>query len=123
MRFIHKTRLKHTFSGKLSSDELNNAIIKISKIVQEETFTSELSLLRQNKTVHNNSKLLTLTPFLDSGGIIRVDGRLKNANITFDQKYSIVLPSSHRFTKLLIKHVHNKYLHAGAQFILSQICK
>lgn len=69
-----------------------------------ESFRQEPSLLKQGKSLHN-SKLLTLTPFLDSDGIIRVGGRLKNAHIPFDQKYPIVLPSKHMQARNLFGHL------------------
>lgn len=121
LRFIYNCKSKNKIKGFLSTKELDDAKVRLCKIVQQQSFPIELKMLQNSKIVKTNSKLYTLNPFLDSDGLIRVGGRLLNSNLSFDHKYPIVLPSKHKFTRLLIKHVHHKYLHAGAQFVLSQI--
>ncbi|XP_041975756.1 uncharacterized protein LOC121730680 [Aricia agestis] len=54
-------------------------------------FESEIELLSQGKPIPKNSKLLPLNPILDSEKIIRVGGRLVNAQIPPDMKSPIIL--------------------------------
>lgn len=46
---------------------------------------------------------------------MRVGGRLTNADISDNQKHPILLPQTHHVTQMIIRHYHNKNLHAGVQ--------
>jgi hypothetical protein len=52
---------------------------------------------------------------------MRVGGRLKNAEISENQKHPIIIPKNHCITKLLITHYHEMHLHGGVQLLLSSI--
>ena len=58
-----------------------------------------------------------LNPFLDNG-IIKVVGRLSNAEIPESQRHPIVLPRNHHITRLLIREEHIRRLHTGTQATL-----
>ncbi|GFU18969.1 integrase catalytic domain-containing protein [Trichonephila clavipes] len=60
-------------------------------------------------------------PFLDENSLLRVGGRLSNADLPFEAKHQIIIPSKHKFTKLLFEHVHKKFFHIGAQGLVHQI--
>lgn len=75
--------------------------------------------MRTTGIVHRKSRLLTLKPYLDENGLLRVGGRLRNAPITFAQKFPIVLPATHPLTKLLVEKIHLLQLHAGPQALLA----
>lgn len=77
--------------------------------------------MKADKRLNKNSNILNLNPFLDKNGLLRVGGRLTNSVLDFERKHLIILPSKHTFVNLLIKHYHNKFLHAGPQLILTQI--
>lgn len=49
--------------------------------------------------------------------ILRVGGRLKNSEFSYEQCYPILLPSQHPFTKLLINYEHIKHVHAGPSLL------
>lgn len=57
--------------------------------------------INQRTTVAQND-VVSLKPFLDENGISRMDGRLANANIEFDIKLPIFLPTYHRLTTIII---------------------
>ncbi|KAK9738795.1 hypothetical protein QE152_g9534 [Popillia japonica] len=58
------------------------------KLVQRETYASELSQLKLSGTVNRKSPLITLNPLIDEHGIIRVGGRLQKANISYSHQHS-----------------------------------
>ncbi|KAJ8948312.1 hypothetical protein NQ318_020799 [Aromia moschata] len=64
---------------------------------------------------------LFLNPWIDEKGIIRINGRLSNAQISFDQKYPILLPAKNHVVTLLFRKEHLRLFHAGAQSVLSNI--
>lgn len=48
-------------------------------------------------------------------------GRLVHSQCHYNEKHSIILPSKHQFTNLLIQHTHITELHAGTQAVLAKI--
>ncbi|GFX94049.1 integrase catalytic domain-containing protein [Trichonephila clavipes] len=81
-------------------------------------FHSEIQLLKKKHPLPNSSKLLPLGIFLDTDGIIKVGGRLKNSSLSPIQKHPILLPKSHRLTNLVIHYFHHINLHSGPQLTL-----
>ncbi|XP_063903768.1 uncharacterized protein LOC135123205 [Zophobas morio] len=76
---------------------------------------------RINKAPSNNSKILSLNPFMDENKLIRVGGRLKNSALDRDVKHPILLPKNRVVTKLLVRQEHERLLHAGPQATLASI--
>ncbi|XP_029176605.1 uncharacterized protein LOC114944728 [Nylanderia fulva] len=101
--------------------KLEHAMKTLIKGCQAHSFAEELHNLSNKKRLQSKSKLLTLNPFLDEEGIIRVGGRLCNATIEYSQKHPIILPSKHHLTTLIIRDAHYKNLHAGSQAILMMV--
>ena len=48
-------------------------------------------------------------------------GRLKFADLDFENKHPIIIPAKHHLTTLIIRYEHLKNLHAGPQAVLSSI--
>ncbi|XP_071653083.1 uncharacterized protein [Temnothorax longispinosus] len=57
---------------------------------------------------------------MDSDGLLRVGGRLKNAPFPFNVKHPIVL-GSHPLATLIIRQAHLRALHAGTQLTLATL--
>lgn len=107
--------------GPLSILEINKAITLLLKNLQTRAFEQEVADLRADKMVGRRSPLRTLNPFMDTDGLIRVGGRLSNADIGFNSKCPIVLPSKSNMTQLIFKHEHIRLLHIGPQGLLANI--
>lgn len=104
--------------GYLSVKELANAEICILKTVQNIHYASEIDQIANNKDV-KNSRLATLSPYIDNEqGLLRVGGRIKNADIPHAQKHPIILPSNHHVTNLIIQDIHVQNYHSGIQSTL-----
>ena len=54
-----------------------------------------------------------LSPFMDSDGLWRVGGRLRNAFIPFDNKHPVILPKEAGLARLMVDHYHKKVKHQG----------
>ncbi|XP_039292957.1 uncharacterized protein LOC120353413 isoform X3 [Nilaparvata lugens] len=123
LRFLHNIRQKvaDRRTDALSVDEIEDAEIHLLKAIQAEAFHKELEILRANDELNASSKFHSLSLFIHSDGLIRVGGRLANANIDFDFKHQILLPANHKFTKALIFYHHNKLCHAGVQATMAAI--
>jgi hypothetical protein len=104
-------------------EELEKAEVTILKIVQAESFPDDISALKRvedsskvnNKSftkqettkLRKSSSLYHLDPFLGSGGLLRVEGRLRRCDeITTEMKQPVILPKNSRITELIIRHTH-----------------
>ncbi|KAJ8914287.1 hypothetical protein NQ315_011022 [Exocentrus adspersus] len=87
----------------------------VVKLVQEEFFSKEIENLANGKAITKKSNLKMLDPFLGSGNLLRVGGKLRNATIEYD------IPTKSDLTKLIILHEHFRQLHAGPQAILDSV--
>jgi len=103
----------------LTVQDKDKALILAIKICQANEFHEELHNLRTQKPLNSKSKILSLHPFIDSNGIIRVGERLRHAPIEYSKKHPILLPSKHHLTELIIRDVHYSNLHAGPQAVLA----
>ncbi|XP_048486343.1 uncharacterized protein LOC125490601 [Plutella xylostella] len=121
LRFIHNCRNKQRKTGILQPEELTASLELLVKLAQEETFSKELSILKNNKPLNPKNPLLSLNPFLDSNDILRVGGRLDSSCYSFEKRHPMLLHSKHTLTKLLFRREHILLLHAGPQLLLSSI--
>ncbi|UYV84717.1 hypothetical protein LAZ67_X003183 [Cordylochernes scorpioides] len=122
-RFFYNCRklLKREKSGALSIEEIETSFNRIIRCAQQEDYFIDLKQLEAFQPLSGKSPLIKLNPFLDKGGLLRVGGRLNNALLSFDQKHPIILPKAHYITQLVIRHYHERLLHAGVQLTLSAI--
>jgi len=120
IRFITFIKTKSKIKGPLLPNETQLALHVLIKRTQALHFSQDLTLLSSGKLTTNLIK--KLNPFL-LNDIIRVGGRIRHADVPYDQKHPILLPRKCRLTKLIIEGTHKRYLHPGCQalqYILSQ---
>lgn len=77
----------------LTVDDLNRSEIQILQTIQREMFCDEINCLKKGKNISKSSRVSEFDVFLDENDILRVGGRLKNADIGYDPKHQILLPS------------------------------
>nr|XP_033323536.1 uncharacterized protein LOC117218910 [Megalopta genalis] len=121
LRFKELELNKGNHKGSLSVIELRIALERIIKRTQAQTFHSEFEQLKAKGPLDKRNKLINLNPFLDDKGIIRVGGRLRNADIKYAQRYPIILPKSHPVTTLIIQFEHQQTLLSGIQGALNAV--
>lgn len=121
LRFIKNCRSNRDtrIIGPLTHQEISNSIQILVKLAQSQSFAEDIQSLKKSNRVRPNSKLSSLSPFLDKNNLIRVGGRLKNSNLVYNQKHQVLLPSKHPLTRLIIQDYHTRNLHAGVQTTLS----
>ncbi|KAJ0171671.1 hypothetical protein K1T71_012434 [Dendrolimus kikuchii] len=118
MRAFSRDRQKKSF---LSTDELRSSQLKIIRAAQSLEFEKEMNDLRTQDKVDQKSKLLCLNPFIDSEGLLRVGGRLKNSNISYNMKHPYIIPHNSHLTNLLIDFAHKSTFHGGARLTHSYL--
>lgn len=126
MRFRNNLKLSKLnrplrLSGPLKTAELKASQTILIKLCQAESFVQEYKMLKAKQVLKTSSSILSLNPFLDENNVIRVGGRIKNSDYSFDKKFPALLPKNHELTKLIFKQFHEKLLHCGAQQLLAVV--
>nr|CAI5825073.1 unnamed protein product [Callosobruchus analis] len=123
-RFIHNLRHKNNklLLG-LKSAELIEAEKYWIQSIQQRFFSQELIILKNKMPLDPNSKILTLNPFLDNEGIIRLGGRLHDAPLPYKTNHPIIIPKKSTFTDLLICNAHLSTMHGGINLTITTLRK
>lgn len=104
--------------GRLNHQQLLCALNYWIKYTQQKYFAAEYYALSQGKSVETSNQLKTFMPFLDADSIMRNKGRATNADITYDERYPIIIPAHSVLSKLLIREAHERTLHGNAQVMI-----
>ena len=110
-------------SSCLSVQELVAAKNYWISISQADHFEEEIRSLTSSHVLPSKSCLLSLHPFLDSSGILRVGGREQNSKLSYSSLHPVILHGKHPVTKLLIRTEHLRLLHAGPTLLTSSLCR
>lgn len=122
-RFIFNARRPPTDRrrGPINPSELDSAVLFWIKHAQQTTYVDELACINANSLLPKRSQLLSLNPFVDDNGIIRVGGRINASSLPYNTKHPIILPPPAKITQLILAHTHMKLLHAGVQLMVAHI--
>ena len=122
LRFLYNINKKNVrIYGPLSTQEIQQALHSLIEVVQKEYFNDEIITLMKKRQLPRKGALISLNPFIDSEGLLRVGGRLSRSHLDYDQKHQLVLPSKGNLTKLIFRFYHVQNLHAGAQMLVSLV--
>ena len=69
--------------------------------------------------VPRNHVLNRFTAYIDSSGIIRVEGQLHKTLLDHHSKHPAIIPRKSQLTFLIIRYSHSSTLHGGAQLTLA----
>ena len=107
----------------LSVDELKEAAQFLLKRAQRRSYNEDIAVLAvgPKETVENTSNLLSLNPFLDDKGMLRVGGRLENSSLSYYQKYPVILSPKDPLTILLLSSRHGTLCHCGPTLLSSSV--
>ncbi|XP_070384802.1 uncharacterized protein [Dermacentor albipictus] len=89
--------------------------------LQFEAFQEELQCLCRSTGMPSDSPMRDLSVIYDDDGVMRVGGRLGAADLSYNVKHPVLLPSRHPFTELTISAAHRRLLHAGALETLTEL--
>ncbi|RVE42242.1 hypothetical protein evm_013101 [Chilo suppressalis] len=120
IRWIAKNKLRRQ-EIYITATEMEDVLKRCIKYYQSLVYGKEIEELRIKERVNKRSSLITLTPFLDKSGLIRVGGRLRNASILDATKNPIIIPQNQHLTRLIVQEAHTKTLHGGIQLMMAYI--
>ncbi|XP_057696133.1 uncharacterized protein LOC130918451 [Corythoichthys intestinalis] len=106
----------HYCKSECTVEESTQAVHVIMQTVQHETYSQEIQCIQKREKIPKSSPLKNLDPFLDKHNLLRVGGRLHNANLDQVEKTPLIVPGKHHVAALLVKHYHEQTQHQGRLF-------
>ncbi|XP_058811010.1 uncharacterized protein LOC131675893 [Topomyia yanbarensis] len=114
----------------LKQEEYEKAEYYLFKAAQSEVYEDELKVLLHNRehpvdrwlTVETSSPLYKLAPLVDNKGMVRMEGRTKNAEfLPFDLRFPIILQKEHPLTAKLVQHYREKFGHGYRETVKNEL--
>lgn len=99
-------------------NEMVKAIDYWVKYSQLKYFSPEFHQIETNGSVEKSSSLIRLTPYADENSLLRVRGRIENANVPEDERHPIIIPAHSQFSRLILKEAHFETMHGNVQAML-----
>ncbi|GBL73988.1 hypothetical protein AVEN_230912-1 [Araneus ventricosus] len=123
-RFVNNVgNINKSLNLYFTPDEIQNAEYFWIRYVQAEFYSAEISALRSNKQFQNSSEIKSLVPYLDEDSLLRIAGRLLEAELCFGEKHPVILPQRCKFTELLVTRENERIGHCGVSATLTQLRK
>ncbi|KAF6203560.1 hypothetical protein GE061_001892 [Apolygus lucorum] len=122
-RFIHNCRIpawrkRRRIKGPISAREFDGARKHCIRATQHHYYPQVVSASDQDELP---LELRRLSVFLDHEKVIRVGGRLVNADIPNDHKFPILLHPKSHFANLIIRYLHRSNHHLGPSALLATV--
>ena len=115
-----KSKRQSDVSSAVSVDEIRQAEEALLRFDQERYFKQELKALMSNASVLRSSSVFRLEPFLDEKGVIRVGGRLANADQLEQAQNQVLLSDKSYIAMLIVRYVHERECrHSGTEMVLA----
>lgn len=111
---------KNSPSKELTLNDIQISEHVIISYLQRKYFSDVFLQLANQKPLSKICPIRKLNPFLASDGLIRVGGRISNAQVSYHIKHPIVLPFCDT-TELIVKEVHSRVGHMGRTAVLSMV--
>lgn len=98
------------------------AEVLLLKKVQADSFPDEVSAIQSGELVSRQSRLLTLSPYIDEDGLLRLGGRIDAAtNVDLQVKRPVILDGKHPITQLLVRYSHIKAAHVNQEMVVNNL--
>lgn len=105
---------------KIENDIMIEANIAIWRFLQEREFPEIYRILLENKSIPRKHFLYKYNPFIDRDGLMRIGGRLRNAQLPYEFKHPIIVPNCF-VARIYAEDAHRKMGHLGKEATLSHI--
>ncbi|XP_045451593.1 uncharacterized protein LOC123660582 [Melitaea cinxia] len=118
LKFISKCQ-KREFDECTS---MKRAELQLLRYAQTQSFSTEIGLIKGGKCLNKNSKLLTLSPFLDEDGLLRVGGRIDvAADVTYSMKHPVILDGRNKIARLIVQYYHVNAGHGNQEMVVNNL--
>ncbi|XP_075150976.1 uncharacterized protein LOC142225089 [Haematobia irritans] len=122
-RFFYNTHPKYRSNFTKQSSNISSAeILQVQKniliMTQKAYFPNEYLALSAKKGISSSSPILSLNPFIDEEGIMRVCGRLASSPaLSYNERHPSILPYNCQLSRLLVRFTHEISIHGGNQLV------
>ncbi|XP_059223030.1 uncharacterized protein LOC131996873 [Stomoxys calcitrans] len=124
-RFISNCRASADITSRthsLTNDEIQDVRDRLIVLSQKLFYPTEYKALSNGEQITSTSSLLTLNPFCDPKGLLRICSRIAHSeSLTYNERYPIILPYHGTFSRLLILFIHCITLHGGNSLMLRML--
>lgn len=119
LKFIKKCRKSH---GEIDCDTMEEAERLLLQHAQSESFAEEIAAIKNGQCLRRSSKLLTLSPYLDEYGVLRLGGRVDAASgVSVETKRPVILDGRHSVAQLIVRDYHVKAAHGNQETVVNQL--
>lgn len=103
----------------LTQGEANFVKTRLIILTQKHFYDDEYKNISNSQPISEKSSLKPLNPFLDPNGIMRVNGRLSDSSLPYNERYPIILPGNSQLCQLYLSLLHTFLAHAEC----NQMCR
>ncbi|XP_075158202.1 uncharacterized protein LOC142231478 [Haematobia irritans] len=121
VRKCKKIRVPEINTDFITKDEIKFVKFNLIRQAQRKYYSTEYNATENHMPISSKSRLLALNPKLDENGLLRVNGRLSNSDLSYNERFPIILPEKSRFCKLFVEYTHKLLLHSEHQVMLRAI--
>ena len=107
-------RAEKEIIGCLQYEHFKDEIQALSTLQTGGEFRNRKKAKQRNLDLKKCSSLYRLDPYLDTDGLLRVGGRLRNASISEGAKHPVILPRRSHITQLILQYCHEAIKHQGS---------
>jgi len=93
--------------------EYGAALVVLIKRDQAVHYARELRIIGKGGCLDSSFPIAKCLPYVDENGLLRVNGRLKNAPVPLDVRHPIILPSQSKVTERIVREIHSECGHAA----------
>ncbi|XP_035780876.1 uncharacterized protein LOC118460574 [Anopheles albimanus] len=116
-------RAKHpglaVLTGPLTRDDLEDGLLRLLRRMQTTVYPNEMHEMLTTGSISQTNHMQHLNPVCING-LIHVQGRLQNADLTPEARLPILVPKSHPFSRVIIRNIHERLYHAGIALVIAE---
>ena len=124
LRFIKNSRKPDSRNQPTNLPPIVEEIVSskscLVKMAQERAYMEEIKVLKRGEGLKPSSPVLSMTPFLDKSGCLRVGGRLSNSLLDPNRVHPLLLPRC-KLAVLIARWCHEKVEHGGRNMTLNEM--
>lgn len=102
----------------LTPEERERALVLAASWEQRKFMASVIKSLEKGDANLRDRHYRNMTLFFDSNRLIRLNGRIRNRDLSYDFRHPVILPNGSTLTKRFMEKAHKITMHGGAQQML-----
>lgn len=118
-RYLIYLKTQSIAASKLSVIEIQSAEISILRYVQDSSFPTLKRAIIQKYVRENQLQKLNL--FIDSTELVRIGGRLKNADAPYSFRHPVLLSAKSPIVASLVEYYHRSLGHLGKETVAAYV--